>query len=62
VIYDEYGGRGLATQLVRGTLDRMRAQGRPILPLCPVVKGFIAKHPDYLDLVPEDRLGEVGLA
>lgn len=61
VIEEAYAGRGLATRLVRSALDRMRVEGRPVLPLCPVVCGFIAKHPDYLDLVPEDRRAEVGL-
>jgi predicted GNAT family acetyltransferase len=61
VIEEEFGGRGLATVLVRAALDQTRASGRSVLPLCPVVRGFIAKNPDYLDLVPESRRGELGL-
>jgi len=61
VIDDAYGGRGLAKVLVRAALDQTRAIGRPVLPYCKVVRGFIAKHPDYLDLVPADRREEFGL-
>lgn len=62
VIKDEYAGRGLATTLVRAVLDEMRADECPILPRCPLVRGFIAKHPDYVDLVPKERRAEFGLA
>ena len=61
VIDDAYGGRGLAKILVRAALDQTRAISRPVLPYCKVVRGFIAKHPDYLDLVPADRREEFGL-
>jgi len=61
VIDEAYAGRGLATILVRNALDQTRATGRPVLPYCKVVRGFIAKHPDYLDLVPADRREEFGL-
>ena len=61
VIDEAYGGRGLAKILVRGALDQTRATGRLILPYCMVVRGFIAKHPDYLDLVPVDRRPEFHL-
>lgn len=62
VIHEAYGGRGLAKILVRHALDETRAAGRPVLPYCKVVRGFIAKNPDYLDLVPVDRRAEFALA
>jgi len=46
-----YAGRGLASQLVQFALDDVRAQGRRVVALCPMVAAFIAKHPDYEDLV-----------
>jgi uncharacterized protein len=31
----------------------VRRQGIAVLPFCPFVRGYIAKHPDeYLELVP----------
>jgi hypothetical protein len=32
-----------------------------VLPHCPFVKSYIAKHPEYLDLVPEAERGGFGL-
>ncbi|HZI98107.1 MAG TPA: GNAT family N-acetyltransferase [Actinomycetales bacterium] len=48
---DAYEGRGVGSALVRGALDAARAQGLPVLPLCPFVKAYIARHPEYADLV-----------
>jgi predicted GNAT family acetyltransferase len=53
VIEDAYEGQGLASRLVRGALDDLRAQGRQIHPFCPYVKSWLQKHPDYLDLVDD---------
>jgi hypothetical protein len=46
-----FGGRGLASALVEFSLDDIRAQGRRVDPACPFVAAYIAKHPDYQDLV-----------
>lgn len=43
-------GQGIGGQLVRGALDDVRAQGLPVLPICPFVQGWMSRHPDYLDL------------
>jgi len=51
-IKDAFGGRGLGGQLIRGALDAARARALAVVPECPFVRGWIAKHPDYLDLVP----------
>lgn len=46
-----FEGKGLGSQLVRFALDDVRATGeRKVLPLCPFVKGWMAKHPEYQDL------------
>jgi len=47
-----FGGRGLASVLIRGALDGMRARGIAVLPYCPLVRRFIYRHAEYLDLVP----------
>ncbi|GAB6901194.1 GNAT family N-acetyltransferase [Kineosporia succinea] len=60
-IAPEYGGQGLATQLIRSALDTERERGSKILPVCPFVKAFVEKHPEYLDLVPENRRATFGL-
>jgi predicted GNAT family acetyltransferase len=50
-VKEEFQGQGIAGQLVRGALDDLRSRGRVITSRCPVVSGFIAKHPDYEDLL-----------
>jgi predicted GNAT family acetyltransferase len=56
-----FEGHGLASRLIRTALDDARASGRSVLPFCPFVRAFIAKHRDYLDLVPADRRAEFDL-
>jgi len=46
----ELSGKGIGSALVRGLLDIARAQGLKVVPLCPFVAGYIAKHPEYADL------------
>jgi predicted GNAT family acetyltransferase len=47
----ELNGKGIGSALVRGLLDRVRAQGLKVVALCPFVAGYIAKHPEYADLL-----------
>jgi hypothetical protein len=58
---DRFQGMGLAGKLARAVLDNARERGLQVLPYCPYIKAWIAKHPDYADLVPEDRRAEFGL-
>jgi predicted GNAT family acetyltransferase len=51
-IGEEFGGRGLASRLIKGALDEMRAREIGVLPYCPFVKRYIQRHADYQDLVP----------
>lgn len=50
-IAPDFSGQGLAAILVTEALDDIRAKGRLIRPDCPYVAAFVAKHPDYQDLV-----------
>jgi uncharacterized protein len=43
-------GQGIGSALVRAALDDVRRQGVPVLPICPFVAQWIARHPDYHDL------------
>ncbi|HEX3956241.1 MAG TPA: GNAT family N-acetyltransferase [Trebonia sp.] len=60
-VADRFQGMGLASKLVRSVLDEARARGLAVLPYCPYTKSWIAKHPDYVDLVPRDRRAQFGL-
>ena len=46
-------GRGLGADLVRAALDDLRARGLQIVPICPFVRSYIRRHPEYEDLVVE---------
>ena len=46
-----YEGRGFGSQLARGLLDDVRARGEQLVPLCPFIKAYIEKHPEYADVV-----------
>lgn len=47
----EYEGQGVGGRLVQAALDDVRARGLHILPLCPFVKTWVERHPEYADLV-----------
>lgn len=51
VVEDEFGGQGIGGRLARGALDQTRAEGLKVIATCPFIKGWIAKHPDYQDLL-----------
>ncbi|WP_232718315.1 GNAT family N-acetyltransferase [Gordonia metallireducens] len=48
-VAEEFGGRGLATILVREALDDARSRGLVIVGVCPLVAAFLKKHPEYAD-------------
>ncbi len=48
---DRFGGRGMGTRLAVTALDAARAAGLAVLPICPLVAGYIGRHPEYQDLV-----------
>jgi predicted GNAT family acetyltransferase len=52
-IRPEFGGRGFGGDLVEAALDDARAQGVKVLPYCAFTRGWLIKHPDYQDLVPD---------
>lgn len=53
VIKAAYEGRGLGSVLASGALDDVRARGLSVVPQCPFVAGWIARNPEYADLVAE---------
>jgi predicted GNAT family acetyltransferase len=47
----EFGGRGIASALVRRVLDDARAAGQTVTPRCPFFKTHFARHPEDADLL-----------
>ena len=44
------GGRGIAGDLVRATLDWARAEGLKVVTACSYSQAWVDKHPEYADL------------
>ena len=51
---DAHSGGGVAASLVRYALDDMREREMPVVPLCPFFRTYIARHPEYRDLVDRE--------
>jgi uncharacterized protein len=47
-------GQGLASRLVADALEDIRARGMRVVPICPFVRAYIQRHPEYEDLVTRD--------
>ena len=47
-----FEGKGIGGALARHALDEVEAEGtRTVVPLCPFIRSWIRRHPDYLPLV-----------
>jgi uncharacterized protein len=44
-------GRGIASELIRGALELIRADGGKVIARCGFVVDYLRKHPEYADLV-----------
>lgn len=53
-----YRDQGIATNLIRRVLDDVRAHRRTVIILCPIVRTFIDRNPEYTDLVEPDEPDE----
>lgn len=51
VVFEQFEGQGLASELVAGALDDVRVRGKKIIAQCPYVERFVQKHADYQDLL-----------
>jgi predicted GNAT family acetyltransferase len=47
-------GEGLGEVLVEGALRDLRRRELGVIPVCPFVRAWIRRHPDYADLVVPD--------
>jgi predicted GNAT family acetyltransferase len=55
-------GRGIGGALARTGLEYAREHGIKVVPLCPFVRSYLERHPEYQDLVwkKEDRESQPG--
>lgn len=47
----EFQKRGYASRLARAAMERAEREHLKVVPLCPFVRGYIARHPEYASLV-----------
>lgn len=52
-IADSHAGQGLAGELARHALSDIRDRGLNAMITCPAVASFVAKNPEFADLVVE---------
>ncbi|MDQ0923816.1 putative GNAT family acetyltransferase [Pseudarthrobacter sp. W1I19] len=50
-VFPDYRKQGVATELIRRVLDDVRAQGKTVTIMCPIVRTFIKRNPGYADLI-----------
>ena len=48
---EAFEGQGIGSALARGALDHARTTGLSVRPLCPFIKAYVDKHPEYQDLL-----------
>lgn len=47
---DAFEGQGVGSALARAALDDVRERGMRIRPLCPFIRSYVERHPEYADL------------
>ncbi|MDQ3505107.1 MAG: N-acetyltransferase [Actinomycetota bacterium] len=60
-VEDGFEGKGVASTMVRQTLDMVRESGMEVLPDCPFVASYLKRHAEFLDLVPAEQRARFGL-
>lgn len=44
-------GQGIASSLIKATLEDVKSNNWTLVPLCPFVAGYIKKHPEWKSLL-----------
>jgi predicted GNAT family acetyltransferase len=50
-VAERYEGRGVGSDIAQFALDDARARGLYVRPLCPFVRSWLKRHPEYDDLI-----------
>jgi predicted GNAT family acetyltransferase len=62
VVPDVFAGKGVGSALAKAALGYARDHGLKVKPICTFMAGYIAKHPEYHDLVHPDFRKKLGLS
>lgn len=55
----ELEGRGIASAMTKFALEQIREQGLKLIPLCPYMRAYLKKHPEYQHLVKDGADGNL---
>ncbi|NLT30403.1 MAG: N-acetyltransferase [Propionibacterium sp.] len=50
-ISEDFKGQGLGSSIVEVALQDARANGRKVVARCPFVQAYLAKHPEYNEIL-----------
>ena len=53
-------GRGIAGRLAQAALDDARHHNLIVVPVCPFVRSYVKRHPEYLPLIEPEYRAELG--
>jgi predicted GNAT family acetyltransferase len=56
---EKYSGQGLAGQFAEAALGQLASGEEAVIPVCPFVRGYMIKHPQWQDLVPPDHRADL---
>ncbi|MEO6989223.1 MAG: GNAT family N-acetyltransferase [Aquihabitans sp.] len=58
-VSDRFEGKGVGGALAKAALKATREAGDQVVPVCDFMREYIERHPEYQDLVDEERLAEM---
>lgn len=61
VVPEAFEGKGVGSALAKTALGYAREHGLKVIPLCTFMAGYIAKHPEWRDVVHESYIEKLGL-
>jgi predicted GNAT family acetyltransferase len=47
----EMEGRGIGSRLAKTALEWAREEGLRVVPICPFIRSYLKRHPEYEDLL-----------
>jgi predicted GNAT family acetyltransferase len=56
-VFPEFRKQGIATDPIPSVLDDVRAQGKTVTIMCPIVRTFIENNPECADLIDPEHPG-----
>lgn len=60
VVPEAFEGKGIASRLARYAMQYARDHALKIIPVCPFMAGYMAKHPETHDLVHSTYRERIG--